>query len=100
MNDTFLIIVGELGRPITLLISFTLFSMIIGVCGLTIDYWKRSGRKVEEEKALRIKQNEKDLLIEILYSLKRIERNTFSIKTGIVCIMFLAFVLPIILTNL
>ena len=81
MNDTFLIIVGELGSPIALLISFTLFSMIIGVWGLTVDYWKRSKRKVEEEdKSLRIKQNEKDLSIDILHSLKRIEGNTTSIK--------------------
>ncbi len=43
-----------------------------------------------------------DILIDIYYSLKRIEGNTTSIKWGIVCIIFLAFVLPIIgvfLTN-
>ena len=99
MNDTFLIILGELENPNALLIYVVLLSTIIVVSAIII-YSKISKRKVEEEKALRIKQNEKDLLIEILYSLKRIERNTFSIKTGIVCIMILAFVLPIILTNL
>ena len=99
MNDTFLIILGELENPNALLIYVVLLSTIIVVSAIII-YSKISKRKVEEEKALRIKQNEKDLLIEILYSLKRIERNTFSIKTGIVCIMILAFVLPVILTNL
>jgi hypothetical protein len=99
MNDTFLIILGELENPNALLIYVVLLSTIIAVWAIII-YWKISKRKVEEEKALRIKQNEKDLLIEILYSLKRIEKNTFSIKTGIVCIMILAFVLPVILTNL
>jgi len=99
MNDTFLIILGELENPNALLIYVVLLSTIIVVSAIII-YSKISKRKVEEEKALRINQTEKDVLMEILYSLKRIERNTFSIKTGIVCIMILAFVLPIILTNL
>ena len=99
MNDTFLIILGELENPNALLIYVVLLSTIIVVSAIII-YSKISKRKVEEEKALRINQTEKDVLMEILYSLKRIERNTFSIKTGIVCIMILAFVLPVILTNL
>ena len=98
MDNIFLIMANDV---ITLII---LLLIIIGVWTI-IGYFQKHEqrkyeRKVEEEKAQRINKNEKDILIDILRSLKRIEVNTTAIKWGIAVIMFLAFVLPIILSNL
>ena len=98
MDNIFLIMANYV---ITLIIFLLI---IIGVWTIISYFQKHEERKyernVEEEKAQRINKNEKDLLIDILRSLKRIEGNTTAIKWGVACIMFLAFVLPIILSNL
>ena len=70
---------------------------------IIISHFQKSGKnKFKKQKDQRINKNEKDILIDIYYSLKRIESNTSTVKWGIVAIVFLAFVLPIIgvfLTN-
>ena len=85
----------EVIAAIVLVLSIIIWAWII------INHFQKSGKsKFEKQKDQRINKNEKDLLIDICYSLKRIESNTSTVKWGIVCIMFLAFALPFIVKNL
>ena len=98
MDNIFLIMASDV---ITLIVFLLIIIGVWTILSYLQKYEKRKfERKVEEEKAQRINKNEKDILIDILRSLKRIEVNTTAIKWGIAVIMFLAFVLPIILSNL
>ena len=85
----------EVITAIVLVLTIIIWAWII------ISHFQKSGKnKFKKQKDQRINKNEKDILIDICYSLKRIESNTSTVKWGIVCIVFLAFALPFIVKNL
>ena len=85
----------EVITAIVLVLAIIIWAWII------ISHFQKSGKnKLKKQKDQRINKNEKDILIDLCYSLKRIESNTSTVKWGILVIVILAFVLPMIVMNL